>query len=85
MRNVFEEQVEVPVYSDWDEEHLLEMLKHVLDHQEFPPGAEDDEKAALAARLVYIRLEADGHRTVRMSMLGEIFFCDLVSRKNGEN
>lgn len=85
MRNAFEGQMDVPVYSDWDEEHILDLLKHVLDHQELPPGTEEDEKAALAARLIYIRKEPDGHRTVRMSMLGEIFFCDLVCRKNGEN
>ena len=85
MRTYMTEPSEVCVYSDWDDERTLKVLKHVLDHHRMPPGMEDDEPAALAARLVYVRPEPDGGHSVHMSILGEIFFCDLVCRKNGEN
>ena len=85
VRTRLTEEQELCLYSDWDDGHLLEILKHVLDHHEMPPGSEEDEQAAVAARIVFVRTDKEGHHSVHMSMLGEILFCDLVCRKNGEN
>lgn len=78
------ESPEIPFYSDWDDDQIMLILKHVLDFHQMPPGQEEHESAILAAQLVYLRDEPEGGRSVHMTMLGEIFFCDLVSQKNGE-
>jgi hypothetical protein len=85
MRTQLAEKQELCLYSDWNDERLLKILKHVLDHHEMPPGSEEDGQAAVAAQIIYFRTDREGRRSAHMSMLGEILFCDLVCRKNGEN
>jgi len=74
-----------PVDSGWDEDRMLELLKYVLDHQELPAGLKEEEKVALGSRLIYVRKSPDGHSLVEISLLGEMFFCDLIYRKNEKN
>jgi hypothetical protein len=85
MRTNLANEQELCLYSDWDDDHLLGILKHVLDHHEMPPGSQEDEKAAVAARIVCVKTDHTGRHSVHISLLGEILFCDLVCHKNGEN